>query len=152
VTRIVTHHWSDNPYKGQDVHQWLDQFVAANKAFRYTYIGRTGTPLLNSEVVDPLFGAALAEKLRHHDIYVTATVCDPGPNHVIEAIASGLPTYAHARGGGAVEFVGADHTYETVEQLTEILKKTTHEPNKWKPPTWEECIGAFVKRMKEVVG
>lgn len=152
VTRIVTHHWSDNPYKGEDVHKWLDQFVAANSEFHYTYIGRTGAPLPNSEVVAPLFGAPLGEKLRQNDIYVTATVCDPGPNHVIEAIASGLPTYAHVRGGGAVEFVGQDHTFETVEQLTEILKKPTHEPNKWQPPIWEECISAFVKRMKEVVG
>lgn len=153
VTRIVTHHWSDNPFKGEDVHKWLDQFVANDKSFRYTYIGRTGVPLPNSEVVEPLFGEPLGDKLRHNDIYITATVFDPGPNHVIEAIASGLPTYAHVRGGGAVEFVGADHTFETVEQLTEILKKTTkHEPNKWQPPTWEECIEGYIKRMKEVVG
>lgn len=152
VTRVVTHHWSDNAFKGEDIHRWLDGFVAQNKDFRYTYIGRTGIPLPGSEVVDPLFGPALGERLRHNDIYVTGTVCDPGPNHVIESIASGLPTYAHVRGGGAVEFVGQDHTFETVEQLTEILRRPSHEPNKWQPPSWDECIRGYVKRMKEVVG
>ena len=151
VIRVVTHHWSDNPYKGEDVHKWLDQFVAQNKEFTYTYIGRTLASLPNTKVIDPLFGKALGDELQKHDVYITGTVCDPGPNHVIEAIASGLPTYAHTRGGGAVEFVDSNHTYESVEQLEAILRKTSHEPNAVKFPSWEECVMQYVKKISEVV-
>jgi hypothetical protein len=152
VTHIVTHHWSDNPYKGQDVHTWLDGFVSRNKEqFTYTYIGRHETPLPNTKMIEPLHGKALGDELKKYDIYVTGTVCDPGPNHVIEAIACGLPTYAHSRGGGAVEFVGPEHAYDNEVKLEEFLRATKHEPNKWVPPSWEECVLQYVNKMKEVV-
>jgi len=150
-TNIVTHHWSDNPYKGEDVHVWLDGFVQRNSEFSYTYIGRTLASLPNSKIIEPLHGKALGDELKKYDVYITGTVCDPGPNHVIEAIASGIPTYAHQRGGGAVEFVGPEHVYENEVKLEEFLRIAKQEPNKWVTPSWEECVLQYVKKMKEVV-
>lgn len=151
IKRIVTHHWSDNAYKGSDVHKWLDDFVSKNADFEYTYVGRTQDTLPNTKMVDPLFGAALGDELRRHNVYVTGTVCDPGPNHCIEAIASGLPTFAHVRGGGAVEFVDSNHTYDTVEQLEQILRKTDYEPNSVKFGSWEECVLQYLNVIKGVI-
>lgn len=150
-TNIVTHHWSDNPYKGEDVHLWLDRFVAANPEFSYTYIGRTKAEMKNSKIIEPLWGNDLGQELGKYDIYITGTVQDPGPNHVIEAIACGIPTYAHKRGGGAVEFVGADHVYDSVESLELIIRSAEHKKNSMTPNDWRSCVEEYINKMQEVL-
>lgn len=150
-TNIVTHHWSDNPYKGEDVHRWLDQFVKANPQFTYTYIGRTQIDLPNSKIIEPLWGMALGEELSKYDVYVTGTVQDPGPNHIIEALACGIPSYAHFRGGGACEFVGNEHVYDNVPLLEEFLRSDDKKKNLWTPEDWKVCVGEYISKMKEVI-
>lgn len=149
-TNIVTHHWSDNPYKGMDVHEWLDNFVATNPKFTYTYIGRHQNKFAATKHIEPLWGEELGKELGKYDVYVTGTVSDPGPNHILESLSCGLPTYSHIRGGGAAEFVGDSHVYSTVEELRSFLE--TPEKNLWTPDNWETCIARYVNKMKEVTG
>jgi len=155
---IVAHHWSDNYMKGFDIYDQLDEFVGVNSdKFAFTYIGRERGTFKNTKVVRPLSGKPLGEELGKHDVYVSASRFDPGPNHILEALACGLPTYVHKDGGGAVEFAGRAAAYETWSMLQQILEHCDPQAieqwskpgsgsmplNTFNPPTWQECVGKY---------
>lgn len=147
---IMTAHWSDNYMKGQDVTEWLDNFVGKNSSsFTYTYIGRTKATLVNSTYVKPLFGDELGEAISVYDVCINATRFDPGPNSVLEPLACMIPTYVHVDGGGAVEFAGNDHTFSTIDELTKILtNKFTM--NSYVPLEWDAVVRQYVEFIKNV--
>lgn len=150
---IVAHHWSDNRMKGADVYEAIDEFVGRNPdKFAFTYIGRHKCSFKHTNVVKPLFGKKLGEELGKHDVYVSASVADPGPNHVLEALACGLTTYVIKDGGGCCEFAGPDGTYRDWDQLRDIL---TIWGDKFGPPRatlagalvpaeWPACIREYI--------
>ena len=149
-TNIVTHHWSSNEMKGMDYYRFLDKFVCENPDFTFTYIGNCSSELPNSKVIDPLSGKELGDELGRYDVYVSGTRWDPGPNHIIESIASGIPTFVYALGGGAVEFAGVDNTFVDEKSLIEKLKsdytKTTHA---YKPLPWKQCISNVLETVEQ---
>lgn len=94
--KIVTHHWSDNPKKGHTIYQKLDQLLSEQKfedLFEFTYIGRApaGLNYTNTSLLPPLAGKELAEELKKHHIYITATENEPAGMHHIEGALCGLP-------------------------------------------------------------
>lgn len=94
--RVVTHHWSPNYLKGFDIYERLDQLLRRaeyRSRFEFSCIGNVplGVELANTRVVEPLEGPALAAELKRHHLYLTAARHEPGPNHVVEAMACGLP-------------------------------------------------------------
>jgi len=119
---IVAHHWSDNRLKGADIYERIDQFVGEHPdKFAFTYIGRHQCDFHHTTVVKPLAGKALGQELGKHDIYVSASKADPGPNHILEALSCGLPTHVSRDGGGCVEFAGDDHTFRDWNDLEAML-------------------------------
>lgn len=150
---IVAHHWSDNPLKGADVYEALDRFVGEHPdRFAFTYVGRHKCDFRNTTVVRPLSGKPLGEELGKHDLYVSASRFDPGPNHVLEALACGLPTLVHVDGGGACEFAGSSHTYYSWEQLESLLltqPERLMKPNTlFTPPTWQACVEEYIGQLE----
>ena len=149
---IVTSHWSNNIYKGHDVHQWLDEFVGKHSNdFSYTFIGRHQNQFKNTKHIEPLFGQALGDELGKYDVFVTGTRADPGPNHCLESMSCGIPTYAHFEGGGAVEFVDENHVYKTPEDLETILLSKTFTQNSLSLMDWEACVKLYIQKIQEVV-
>lgn len=148
---IVAHHWSDNRMKGADIYEELDRFVGANSdRFSFTYIGRHQCDFKHTTVIKPLSGKRLGEELGKYDVYVSASRFDPGPNHILEALACGLPTYVHKDGGGCVEFAGENAVYETFNQLVMFLNAhsdmrapSLSAINTFTPPTWQECVRKY---------
>lgn len=148
---IAAHHWSDNRMKGADIYERIDEFVGkAPDKFAFTYIGRHKCNFKHTTVVRPLFGKKLGEELGKHDIYVSASVADPGPNHISESISCGLPTYVHTDGGGCVEFAGDDHVYRDWEELESILLDSKFVPNSTSFGTWRECIERYTQFIASV--
>ena len=141
---IVTHHWSNNRMKGFDVYEALDQFVHENSNFTFTYIGRELGTFKNTKIIPPIHGADLGKELSKYDVYVSGSLFDPGPNHILESIACGIPTYVIKDGGGAVEFAGLDHVYKTIDGLIEILKSKDYHKNNFQVQSWESCIEKYV--------
>lgn len=143
---IVAHHWSDNRMKGADIYEAIDRFVGnRSDQFAFTYIGRHQCDFKHTNVVRPLHGKALGEELGKHDIYVSASLHDPGPNHILEALACGLPTLVDRRGGGCVEFAGDDHTFRDWNELEACLLGHGYGPNtSFIPPTWPECVQKYI--------
>jgi len=148
---IVTHHWSDNPLKGQDIYQMIDRWIENNDEYTFSYIGRTKASLENTVIIPPTFGKDLGERLARYDVYVSGSRFDPGPNHIIESLACGLPTYSHRDSGGAIEMVGSDHVYENFDQLRNILESKVFEQNSGiNPVNWEICIDQYFRHILEL--
>ena len=151
-TNIVTHHWSDNPMKGLDYYTFLDQFVGVNDKFTFTYIGNCKGNFQNSKIIPPLSGLDLGKELSKYDVYVSGTRFDPGPNHIIESVACGIPTFVYSDGGGAVEFSGERNTFKNKEELVTFLhsdySKVTHD---YIPNSWEENMLPVMNIMQEYV-
>ena len=138
--------------KGFDFYEFIDSFVGTNTDFTFTYIGRDRGTFKNTQVISPLFGADLGLELSRHDIYISGTRNDPGPNHILESLSCNIPTYAYIEGGGAVEFVGKDHTFSSIDQLVKIIESRSYTNNGFKPSSWKECINSFESHMVKLVG
>jgi hypothetical protein len=156
---IVAHHWSDNRMKGADIYEKIDQLVGEHPdKFAFTYIGRHQCDFKHTTVVRPLAGHALGQELGKHDVYVSASRFDPGPNHILEALSCGLPTYVHKDGGGCVEFAGNVGVYSDWDQLRLLLnvsnpkllnKFTVKEPfNPFTLRGWTPCVQEYINFLE----
>ena len=144
---IVAHHWSDNYMKGFDVYEALDEFVGRDPdKFAFTYIGRhRRTFSKNTTIVGPVSGKKHGAELGKHDVYVSASRFDPGPNHILEALACKLPVLVHKDGGGCVEFAGNYATYDRFEALKALLVsgEFPSQPQGIALSDWQTCIKEY---------
>jgi glycosyltransferase involved in cell wall biosynthesis len=105
--RLVTHHWSDNPLKGFDVYEQIDNLIAGGElpGFEFRVIGRwpAGLKWKAAATFPPSRGKVLADQLRECHMYVTASRWEPCGMHHVEGAQCGLPLVYHEDGGGIVE-------------------------------------------------
>lgn len=147
---IVTHHWSNNRMKGFDVYDWIDSFVGQRDDFTFTYIGRENGTFKNSKVIQPLFGKDLGDCLSKYDVYISGSLFDPGPNHILESLACNIPTYVYADGGGCVEFAGKSHAFDSFENLEKLLISKDYKNNEMTPQTWSECMVKYLDLFRNL--
>ena len=124
TVKLVTHHWSDNWMKGFDIYTKLDEYLQDCQDYEFTYVGRYNKSYepKNTNIINPLHGAALGSELRKHDIYITASRWEPCGMHHVEAAASGLPTLFHGEGGGINELcVKHGYRYDDFDSFLEKL-------------------------------
>lgn len=101
--RLVTHHWSDNINKGYDYYHKLYELSKTRDDIEMVFIGRKFNDNYpdHPKIVGPLKGMELANALRDCDMYVTGSIFDACPMHVLEGLAAGLPMlYIDHEGGG----------------------------------------------------
>jgi hypothetical protein len=106
--RIVTHHWGYHENKGFDVYRLLDAVLATapwRDRIEFTYVGQLppGFSFAHARHVRPLDGEPLADELRRHHAYLTASINEPGSNHQNEGALCGLPL-VHRRSGCLPEY------------------------------------------------
>lgn len=94
--KLVTHHWGGNLMKGFDVYGKIDDMLDDENwgsRFSFTYVGNvpSGFKFRNVNVISPLFDRQLADELKQHHAYITASINEPGGNHQNEAFGCGLP-------------------------------------------------------------
>jgi glycosyltransferase involved in cell wall biosynthesis len=102
--RLIATSWSDNPRKGGSVYKWLEEHLDWRR-FEFTFVGRTQEHFTIARHLPAVASAELAEILRQHDIYITASQRDPCSNALIEALACKLPAL-YLNDGGHPELVG----------------------------------------------
>lgn len=101
---FTTHHWSTNPKKGFAFYNELNEWCKT-RGHTFTFYGRV--PDTATFASAGVFNAdELAQRLPMHDIYITASEEEAGANHVLEAMACGLPVLYHVNGGSIPEYVG----------------------------------------------
>lgn len=121
--RLISTSWSDNPRKGGSTYKWIEEHLDWSR-FEYTFIGRSPVRFDRIRTMPPLSSRPLAEELRAHDVYVTASQDDPCSNALLEALACHLPALALRSGGhpelvagGGVLFDGTDDVLDALREL-----------------------------------
>ena len=91
--KIVTHHWSDNINKGYDIYYQLYKYCQNRNDFEFLFIGRKFNDKFNDPpaIIGPFKGEKLANALRQCDVYISASIYDSCPMHVLEGLSCGLP-------------------------------------------------------------
>jgi len=102
--RIISSAWSDNPRKGGPFYQWLDTNMDWER-YEYTFVGRIKQKLKNIKHIEAVESTKLADLLRDHDIFLSASMHEPCSNALIEALMCGLPAL-YRNDGGNPELVG----------------------------------------------
>ena len=129
--KLVTHHWGANHLKGFDVYQRLDNMLAEPK-FRqkveFTYIGNLPQDFHFSNVrhIPPQSGLELAQSIKSHHVYLTASQNEPAGMHHIEGAMCGLPLL-YRKSGALPEYCqgfGVSFTAEDFEQKLEEMMDT----------------------------
>lgn len=95
---LITHHWSDNELKG------FSLYYAIQSRCKFTYVGRKPQHYNFKNYVGVLDAVELSRELSKHSIYLTASKFEAGANHVLEAMACGLPVIYSSQGGSIVEY------------------------------------------------
>jgi len=118
--RLITTSWSDNPNKGGETYRWLDEHLDRER-YELTFVGRNSTSFAHARVVPPVDSERVAELLRAHDVFVTASLHESCSNAVLEALACGLPV-AYVDSGSNAELVGAAGLgFRGAEELPELV-------------------------------
>lgn len=118
--RLIAVSWSNNLNKGAPVYQWLDENLDWGR-FEFTFVGQSAITFKNIHMIQPVDSYKLAQVLRSHDIYITASKNDPCSNSLIEALTCGLPAL-YLQSGGHPEIVKqAGLGFEVAEQIPALL-------------------------------
>lgn len=128
--KLVTHHWSDNLMKGYLEYKQLDDFLNSeeyNNLFEFTFIGNKPKDLKfnNINVLLPLEGKNLANELKKHDVYITASQNEPSGNHHMEAALCGLPIL-YKDSGSTAEYCkdyGISYKIDSFAESLDMIKK-----------------------------
>ena len=131
--RLISTSWSDNPRKGAPFYEWLEEHLDWDR-FDYTFVGRSPVRFKQIRQVDPQPSHGLANLLRQHDIYITASEKDPCSNALIEALACGLPAvylndggHPELAGNGGRPFTGREDILKTIDDvINEYALCTAH--------------------------
>ena len=124
--KVVTHHWSTNPKKGFDIYEKFDKWCEG-KNISFHYIGQLPPNVKFNNYTKPISAEALSEELPKHDIYLTASEEEAGANHVLEALASGLPVI-YRKNGGSIEnycnYYGENYSNfdDMIEKINKVIK------------------------------
>ncbi len=149
--RLIAASWSDNPNKGTAVYQWLDEHLDRER-FEFTFVGRSKAAFRNIRVIPPVDSTRLADLLREHDMYITASKNDPCSNSLIEALSCGLPA-VYLQSGGHPEIVNqAGLGFEAAEQIPGLLDRVVNEYETFQarisPPALHEVSEAYLKVLE----
>jgi glycosyltransferase involved in cell wall biosynthesis len=125
-TRIVCSSWSDNPRKGGPTVKWLDEQLDWSR-YEFTFVGNTQERFENVRHVAPLPPHELAELLRAHDVFFTATEHDAYSNALVEALCCGLPAVYLDSGGSREAVKDAGFGFRERAEIPALLDRLVDE-------------------------
>ena len=121
--RLIATSWSDNANKGADILAWLDQRLDPAR-FELTFVGRSPVPFPRARILPPVPSPQVAELLRAHDIFITASLHESCSNALIEALSCGLPALFVDSGSngelvkyGGIAFSAREELPQRLDQL-----------------------------------
>ena len=121
--KFVTHHWSDNLMKGFDTYDFLNRFCESHQEYSFTFIGRKPNNCFIKNHIHPQDIDELIQTIPKNDIYITSSKKEAGANHVLEALALGLPVIYHEDGGSIVEYCeNYGISYRDEQELIKIIQ------------------------------
>lgn len=117
--KIITHHFSTNKLKGWDIYEKLDSLVGLVEDIEFTFVGNipNDITLKNTNVISPKSGKDLADIIKNHDIYLTASRYEACGMHYLEGVSCGLPLLYHKDGGGALDLNEYGRCFYDIDSL-----------------------------------
>tara|TARA_Y100001937_G_C7131732_1_gene337837 strand:+ start:2004 stop:2948 length:945 start_codon:yes stop_codon:yes gene_type:complete len=152
--RLITHHWSTNPKKGFHLYKQLDEHIQKTGEFEFTYAGRLPDGLSLSNYKPPVGARLVAKELQKNDIYVTASIEEAGANHVLEALAVGLPVVYHKDGGSINNYCHKyGEEFSSFEEMLESIRKIASNYKSYKEKTLEYKVdnSSIVDQYIEII-
>jgi len=151
--RLISTSWSDNPRKGGPTYKWIEEHLDWSR-FEYTFVGNTSERFDRIRHIPPVPSEQLADILRQHDIYITASQNDPCSNALIEALACGLPAL-YLNDGGHPELVGYgglpfNDVDEILPQLDALVENYEMFQNLIVVPSLDDVADKYLALLKEV--
>ena len=135
--KLVTHHWSADYNKGFKIYNKLDKILPQYPNIKFTFIGNYHKDYKPKNIIvkKPLSGVKLAEEIQKHNIYLTASLYEPGGIHQLEGMASGLPVLYSNNSGGIEETchqcgLKFNNLDDLLEKINEIVKNYSKFQNK----------------------
>jgi glycosyltransferase involved in cell wall biosynthesis len=125
-TRLICASWSDNPRKGGPTYRWLEEHLDWDR-FEFTFVGNSSTPFDRIRHLPPLPSRELADELRRHDVFVTATEHDAYSNALVEALSCGLPAIYLESGGSAEAVKDAGFGFRDRDEIPGLLDRIVDE-------------------------
>lgn len=146
--RIFSASWSDNVNKGSDVYKWLEDKLDWER-FEYTFAGRSPVAFRFIRMLKSQPLTDLANLMRQHDIFLSASRYECCPNVILEALSCGMPVIYH-NSGGSPEVVGeAGLGFTSMEEIPELLDRLVHEyevrQKRIKVPSLNEVAEAYLR-------
>ena len=152
---VITHHWSTNSKKGFKYYKLLDEHTDEN--IKFTFVGRLpeGFYFKNCTHIKPTGdNDYLAKELSESDIYLTASEEEAGANHVLEALAAGLPIVYHNNGGSinnychkyGLEYSDFDGLKNKIKEL-----KEKYQDYKERTMNYTKTIDDVIKQYEEII-
>ena len=121
--RLISTGWSQNPNKGADVYQWIEEHLDWDR-FEYTFVGNSPVQFSRIQHIAPVPSLELANLLRQHDVFITASRKEACSNALIEALSCGLPalyindgSHSELVGGGGLPFNKVDEILPQLDRL-----------------------------------
>ena len=135
--RLITHHWGANWMKGFDVYGLLDDMTTQSQwrdVMSFTYVGNVPSDFKfrNARQILPMAGDALADELRRHHVYITASINEPAGLHHIEGALCGLPIIYRNSGGLPEYCKGYGVEFETAEDVPEAINRMRYTYDSWR--------------------
>jgi glycosyltransferase involved in cell wall biosynthesis len=124
--RLIATSWSEHPNKGAHVYKWLEDRLDWTR-FEFTFVGRSAVAFDRIRVVPPQPSRPLADLLRSHDIFVTASLHESCSNALIEALACGLPALYADSGGNPELARDAGFAFTGPEEIPPLLDRLVDE-------------------------
>ncbi|MFH1070342.1 MAG: glycosyltransferase [Candidatus Glassbacteria bacterium] len=152
--RLISTSWSPNVRKGGPVYKWLEENLDWSR-FEYTFVGNASEQFKRLNYYPPMGSKELAEILKKHDIYITASQNDPCSNALIEALACGLPALYLNDGGhpelvsyGGLPFNDKD---EILPQLNRIVNNYESFQRLITISSFDEVIDKYLQLISDAV-
>ncbi len=143
--KIIASSFSDNWNKGFKTYEWLDKNLDFSR-YEMTFVGNSPCEFENIRLIPPKSSKELAELLRQHDIYITASVNDPCSNALIEALSCGLFAIARNSGGHPEILGGRGFLFDKDEDILNYLSGIDDIILKNREVAYELDIGVVAQR------
>ena len=152
--RLISTSWSNNPRKGGPVYKWIEKHLDWDR-FEYTFVGNASDSFDRVRHIPPVSSVELAEILRNHDVYITASRNDPCSNALIEALACGLPAL-YLNDGGHPELVAYGglpfhNEEEILPQLEKLVENYTSFQRLITVPRLDDVAEKYLALVREVI-
>jgi len=144
--KLIATSWSSNIRKGFDTYKFLDEQLDFNK-YKMSFVGNSPIEFKNIKSIKAVNSRKLADILKEHDIYITATKYEPFGQAVIEALHCGLPAVVRT-GGGYLQAAGNmievfQDESDILEAIEKVAQNYEYYQKQMNLPTLKEIAGKY---------